>query len=65
MFYPLYKWHINNKINKIKKNAKNEENVYIACCNKGGTSILAVLGAISVFVAVIMITIYLFVLIIP
>lgn len=41
IFYPLYKFHITRKINKIKEKATTEEEINNMCIKKGGTSIIA------------------------
>lgn len=42
-FYPLYKFHITRKINKIKEKATTEEEINNRCAKKGGTSIIAII----------------------
>lgn len=41
IFYPLYKFHIIRKINKIKEKATTEEEINNMCTKRGGTSIIA------------------------
>ena len=43
LFYPIYKIHIDGKINKIKEQTSNEEEIEKMCTEKGGTSIAALL----------------------
>lgn len=41
IFYPLYKFHITRKINKIKETVNTEEEINSMCTKRGGTSIIA------------------------
>ena len=55
VFYPIYKIHIEGKINKIKEQTSNEEEIENICVEKGGVSVAALLALLIPVILIVII----------